>query len=153
MTSPICTWDPHLVFPQGMSLEQTRMGLSPLPTYCQGLVGFSHLILLFCPFLGRHLGGGPHGRPGGRRLVPIRVGWIFSGHSLHPREGTSNAFPNQDLRGTRPLLPDFCFLCEEEGLQRAFQADRLETWLSLGDSRKQCTHGQHTTWRPHCLQL
>lgn len=153
MTSPICTWDPHLVFPQGMSLEQTRMGLSPCPPIARGWWA-SHTSSCFSALSwGVTWEEGPMGGPEGRRLVPIRVGWIFSGHSLHPREGTSNAFPNQDLRGTRPLLPDFCFLCEEEGLQRAFQADRLETWLSLGDSRKQCTHGQHTTRRPHCLQL
>lgn len=32
-----------------------------------------------------------------RRLVSICAGSIFSGRSVRPWEGTSNAFPNQDL--------------------------------------------------------
>lgn len=36
----------------------------------------------------------------------------------------------------RPLLPDFCFLCEERQLELGFKAHWLEVGVNLGDVLK-----------------
>lgn len=66
-------------------------------------------------------------------------------------ERTSYAPANAGLAGTRPLLPDICFLGEKRWLEQGFKAHWLETWPILGGLLH--TQQTHHTVAPSDLQL